>query len=444
MIKRGLFAVILLLSVSQGCLLQTVGHKIKLDKNLGMPVTPVVSGGRVMPSVALEIGIKDSDLKRGLHQEMVIDFGFHEIFVPNGKDGSFGIDCTTQDSCVPTGADLLCHYQDSVDKTVPCKQASSLVRFSNSTLKDKSVNPFGFYYFKGDDAFSKRYSKRGVLGLSPISSFWSGLLNAYEFSSNQDYIDVSLYLNIDRKDRTYNLDQVDYSTSHLTVNGRFTTTPEVIADYSSPVKEVWTLPESTISMMGKPGYNARLCVDNSTHNAFFFVADFDETIKNVSKQLCGKETGCKKGNSDVSKITPFTFDFKSDSDFKVEVKGGDLVGWDSSDNAVFGIRDLKDSPSCAAYPGAKIAAGLLFFTKVEFTIRVRQSDKGPTFQIALSKNNSPTYWIILILSLVLVGMVLFIVGGSLIMRGLLIKYGVVSKDSYSDSDPRTEKLTQNS
>ena len=393
-----------------------------------------------MSSVGLEVGIQDGHLNKGLHQDMAIDIGFNQVFVPNGKDGPFGIDCEEKDSCYPTGADQSCHYQNGGDQMVPCKAANALFRFSNTTLKDKNTYQSGFFYFKGDNAYKGRYSTRGILGLSPKSSFWSLLLNTYDYSSNQDHIDVSLYYNIDRKDKTYLLDKVDYSTSHLTINGRFTTTPLSFSDFNLAAQDVWAFPQVSIDVLNQGQTTANLCIDNSTMNAFFFTSTYAETIKSISQQLCGKDQGCKKSDSHVSKISTSQFVFKGDDEVKIEVTGDDLIGWDSNDDAIIGVRDLKDSPTCSNYPGAKIAAGHLFFTKAELIIRAKQGEKGTEFQIGVAKNNSPSYWIILILVFVLIGMIAFMVSMTFVMRKLLVKFGVLTAEEISGGSYQQTQL----
>lgn len=421
---------LLLITMSKS---EDVGQKVKLDKNLVEPLAKLEMQGGVGFSAGVEVGIQEQHLNKGLHQDMIVDIGYSDVLIPNGQTGTFGIACEAKDSCFVGLHSGTCSYGFKDKATFPCIDAKAFLRFSNSSLDNKKVVPLGFNLFQGDDNFSKKYSAKGVLGLSPSSPFWNFLISAFEKIDGEDYIAVSLYYNIEKKGLSYDISKVDYSTSHLVVNGRYTTTEQVAMKVVNN-QTYWQIPNVTYSLLNQKEEKRSVCVDNSSSQVVFFSKQYEDLIKQVSQKLCGKDSGCKKDESETDKINLSYFKFKGDdgSELRIEIDGSDLVGWSSDDTAIIGIGDIKQSSACE---NEEIAFGNLFYTKIELSLRVKD---GPQFEIGVSKNNSPTVWIYFICFGILVADLILVVLGTLAMRKFLAKYQIVNYESITESLKRDQ------
>lgn len=418
-------SIILVLALLWTCRCQQLGNKVKLDKNIVTVLNKIEKSNGVIFSLPVSVGVDESENEKGVYQELVVDLGFNDVYIPDGKNGPFGMECLEKNGCFVQDSSKDCPYGRPKDSSaVSCSPANAFLRFSNSTLKDKNVVKLPFKLIKGDDKYIEKYSKHGVLGLSPKSPFWNYLLTAFDKSNGQDYFDISFYYNIENQKYAYNISESDYSSSHAVINGRYTTTDSAVIkvdDGPLSVKDYWQVNGVTVKLLDRPEQVKDLCIDNSTLNAYLFTKDYQAVQKSISQKLCGKDSGCVKSNSKVRNLDNSLFTFTGSDNIKVtiQVSGSDLIGWASDDSVIIGIKDISDSPACSL---SDIALGPLFFTLAELSIRVRD---GPKFEVGLSKNNSPDAWIYLICFIILIAMLVFVGLSTALARSLLRKYKII-------------------
>lgn len=419
---------ILLIVLVMAVFCQESAKKTKLDKNVMATIQKVELKEGLRFSVAAGVGIDSNHHDRGVYQQFTLDLGFNDVYVPDGKNGPFGMTCDQKDGCFAKDTTQECPYGiPAAGNLLSCVPASAFFRFSNSSLKDTNVAKLNFKLVKGDDKYADVYSQKGVLGLGPNSPYWSYLLNTFEKSKGQDYIDTSLYFNLERQLYAYDSKKSDFSSSHLVLNGRYTTTSQAVIGMpqgSLLNKNYWEIPNITVKLLNREIQTKNVCVDNSTQKVFYFTNQYQPLMKQINQKLCGKDSGCKKHESKVKDVEESVFTFKGSDATSVVIKipGSDLISWAEDDTAIVGIQDTSASPACST---SEIAFGALFFTLVELTIRVRD---GPAFEISISKNNSPNGWIYVLCFIILVADIAFIAVCTTVARNLLRKYKIIDEN----------------
>lgn len=347
---------------------------------------------------------------------MVMDLGSSSILVPNSKihdQHTFGYYCDPEMNCIERPQLFICRYNFT---SALCNPGQVPLQFNSQNIELGEAIPYFSFGFV-NESFSWELGNYGILGLSPLSTFWNYVrassTNSSVFQKLNQFI---LSYQLSCESTAYSLDKLMIDSSGWTINSLKLEAGSIVVDLPE-TSSVWSIPNMELLKFGldKPTFHTA-CVSN-VMNKFLYIENFTSNFKpTILNQLCGNEKECKEANSvmgDVDNI--YVTLYKPGSELlktRVILDPHSFIKFDSSGTAVLVIGDISEDTSNQCPSNTTLILGRLFFTKASLVIHVL-TEGG--FRIGLYQ--TPTeYQIFFFMSTLVIGNMIFIICALLILK----------------------------
>lgn len=312
---------------------------------------------------------------------MILDLSSAVILLPNSRINSqqtWGLKCAAHELCsVDKNRTASCRYNQTNGK---CNPARSIMRFSAEDEPEDKENPPTLNFSLINDTDEWTLGRNGVLGLSPLSPFWSFLTAAYESRQEIDFVQVSISYEIADKMQAFDLKHMMLMNSFFTVNSNNAINKAIV----KPLPEnssFWLLPEVEILRWDQqvPVFH-EACVSN-TLNKYLYFDDFNSDMRHrILDQLCPNKTApCDKSHADFGLVDNIYVTVRQTGNDELFVRiildPLEFVNFDSQGRPVFMIGDTADISSSICPQNTTLAMGRLFFSEAGLVIRARSSGR---------------------------------------------------------------------
>lgn len=265
------------------------------------------------------------------------------------------------------------------------------------------------------DSTNYGFSTTNVFGLGPNSPLWKSIENMYAMPESSAYLQLSIGYKSTGDQTEFKLSTQKLEGSSLIFNGRKGPADPITVDNLTPTEDFFTFPGATLTFeKSKPIKSQNICILNN-ENFLIAVKDYNATIFNLNKAICGAANNtvtCNFEDSNIDKLPRIFVKIENkEANFEALYKPVDYAWFNFTEDmdteakekvlVTYNIVDF-DKYASRCSDKATMIVGRNFLLKTEFVMRKYKDKVMIGFNETEPKGTSALL-IIIVLLFILVG-----------------------------------------